>query len=103
GGKINTPCADCRGDGRRTEEKVYMVDVPAGVDDGTTLRLTGRGAAGPRGVPSGDLYVHLRVRPHARFMRAGDDLVHELHLSMTQAALGAHLEFETLDGTEDLV
>ena len=80
-----------------------MVDVPAGVDDGTTLRLTGRGAAGPRGGPSGDLYVHLRVRAHARFMRAGDDLVHELHLSMTQAALGAHLEFETLDGAEDLV
>jgi len=103
GEQIHSPCADCRGDGRRTEEKAYMVDVPAGVDDGTTLRLTGRGAAGPRGGPTGDLYVHLRVRPHARFQRMGDDLVHELHLSMTQAALGAHLEFETLDGTEDLV
>ena len=103
GEQIHSPCPDCRGDGRRTEEKAYMVDVPAGVDDGTTLRLTGRGAAGPRGGPNGDLYVHLRVRPHDRFQRAGDDLVHELHLSMTQAALGAHIEFETLDGNEDLV
>ena len=103
GEQIHSPCPDCRGDGRRTEEKAYMVDVPAGVDDGTTLRLTGRGAAGPRGGPSGDLYVHLRVRPHARFARVGDDLVHELHLTMTQASLGTHIEFETLDGTEDLV
>jgi molecular chaperone DnaJ len=103
GEQIHTPCVDCRGDGRRTVEKTYVVDVPAGVDDGTTLRLTGRGASGPRGGPPGDLYVHLRVRPHARFGRAGDDLVHELHLSMTQATLGVHLEFDTLDGSEDLV
>jgi molecular chaperone DnaJ len=103
GEQIHTPCVDCRGDGRRTVEKTYVVDVPAGVDDGTTLRLTGRGAAGPRGGPPGDLYVHLRVRPHARFARAGDDLVHELHLSMTQATLGVHLSFDTLDGSEDLV
>jgi molecular chaperone DnaJ len=103
GEQIHTPCTDCRGDGRRTEEHTYMVDVPAGVDDGTTLRLTGRGAAGPRSGPSGDLYVHLRVRPHTRFERVGDDLVHFLHLSMTQAALGTHFQFDTLDGSEELV
>lgn len=103
GETVADPCPDCRGEGRRTEERTYTVDIPAGVDDGSTLRLTGRGAAGPRGGPKGDLYVHLRVRPHERFQRAGADLVHELSIPVTQAALGAHLSYETLDGTEDLV
>lgn len=103
GQEIANPCPDCRGDGRVVEEKTLLVDVPAGVDDGATLRLTGRGAAGPRGGPSGDLYVHVGVRPHRRFTRQGYDLVHELHVPVTQAALGAHIPFETLDGTEDLV
>ena len=79
-----------------------MVEVPAGVDNGSTLRLPGRGAAGPRGGPPGDLYVHLRVHPHPRFQRSGTDLHQELHLAMTQAALGVTLPFETLDGTEEL-
>jgi molecular chaperone DnaJ len=100
---VSDPCPDCRGDGRRTEERTYTVEVPAGVDDGSTLRLTGRGAAGPRGGPPGDLYVHLRVRPHDRFTRVGYDLVDELALPMTQAAFGAVLPYETLDGDEDLV
>jgi molecular chaperone DnaJ len=103
GEEISTPCTECRGEGRRTDDKSYLVDVPAGVDDGTTLRLTGRGAAGPRGGPPGDLYVHLRVRPHDRFQRVGHDLLHVLELPMTQAALGAHLPFATLDGDEELV
>ncbi len=100
---IADPCPDCRGDGRRTEERTFTVDVPAGVDTGSTLRLSGRGAAGPRGGQNGDLYVHLRVAPHPRFERVGYDLVEELHVPMAQAALGAHLQYETLDGTEDLV
>lgn len=100
---IADPCPDCKGDGRRIVEKHYNVDVPAGVDTGSTLRLTGRGAVGARGGGAGDLYVHLEVLAHDRFERVGDDLVHELHLSVAQAALGAHLEFETLDGAEDLV
>ena len=100
---IPEPCPDCRGEGRRTEERTYTVDVPSGVDDGSTLRLTGRGAAGPRGGPSGDLYVHVRVQPHERFERQGYDLLDELHVPVTQAALGAALEYETLDGVEDLV
>jgi molecular chaperone DnaJ len=103
GQEIQTPCPDCRGEGRRTEEKAYTVDVPAGVDDGNTLQLGGRGAAGPRGGRPGDLFVHLRVRPDDRFLRQGNDLVHVLHVPMAQAALGAHLRYETLDGTEDLV
>src|SRR3954470_20004798 len=103
GEEIAVPCPDCRGEGRRTESHTYLVDIPAGVDDGSTLRLTGKGAAGPRGGPSGDLYVHLRVRPSERFARVGYDLVHVLHVAMTQAALGVHIPFETLDGVEDLV
>ena len=102
GQEISTPCPSCRGEGRRTEEKTYEVDIPAGVDDGTQLRLPGRGGAGPRGGPLGDLYLHTRVRPHERFRRNGQDLIADLHVPMTQAALGAHLTFETLDGEEDL-
>jgi molecular chaperone DnaJ len=103
GQEITSPCADCRGEGRRTEERTYTVDVPAGVDHGNTLRLTARGMIGPRGGPAGDLYVHLRVRPHDRFQRQGADLFEERHLTMTQATLGTNIAFETLDGTEDLV
>jgi molecular chaperone DnaJ len=103
GQEIQTPCPDCRGEGRRSEEKAYTVDIPAGVDDGNTLQLGGRGAAGPRGGRAGDLFVHLRVKADDRFLRQGNDLVHVLHVPMSQAALGAHLRYETLDGTEDLV
>jgi molecular chaperone DnaJ len=103
GTAIDSPCPACRGEGRQVGERTYTVDVPAGIDQGSTLRLSGRGAAGPRGGGLGDLYVHVRVRPHERFVRQGSDLAHELHVTMTQAALGTHLEFETLDGDEDLV
>lgn len=100
---IAQPCPVCRGEGRVLEERTYTVEVPAGIDTGSTLRLAGRGAAGPRGGGMGDLYVHVRVGPHDRFERQGYDLVHELHLPVTQAALGAEIAFETLDGTERLV
>jgi len=100
---IASPCATCRGEGRVIEQRSYRADIPAGVDTGSTLRLSGRGAVGPRGGPAGDLYVHIRVRPHDRFTRDGHDLVCEVPLAFTQAALGTHLEFETLDGTENLV
>lgn len=103
GQTIERPCPTCGGEGRRIIEKTYTVDVPAGVDTGATLRLPGRGAVGVRGGGTGDLYVHVKVRPHARFERRGVDLVHTLHVPMTQAALGAHRPFETLDGGEDLV
>ena len=103
GEMIERPCRDCDGHGRKLERRTYSVQVPVGVDDGTTLRLSGRGAAGPRGGPHGDLYVHTRVRPHPRFHRNGSDLVHELHVPFTQAALGARLDYETLDGTEEIV
>jgi molecular chaperone DnaJ len=97
------PCRDCRGEGRRTEERSWTIDVPAGVGHGSTLRQGGRGAAGVHGGASGDLYVHLRVRPHERFERDGYDLVDRLHIPVTQAALGVVFVFETLDGTEEMV
>jgi len=99
---ITSPCPDCRGDGRVMETRTFSVDVPAGVDHGSTLRLSGRGPAGPRGGPPGDLYVHLAVTPDDAFVRAGDDIHADLHVSIAQAALGATPEFETLDGTEKL-
>ena len=100
---IDRPCGSCDGHGRTIERRTYSVEVPVGVDDGTTLRLPGRGAAGPRGGPNGDLYVHTRVRPHPQFRRDGTDLVHELHIPFAQAALGVRLDYETLDGDESIV
>jgi len=100
---ITTPCKTCRGEGRVTVDKTYEVDVPAGVDSGSTLRLTGRGAAGPRGGRNGDLYVHLRVAAHDLYVRDDHDLVTEVPISIAQAALGTSIELETLDGAENLV
>jgi len=100
---IPNPCSTCRGEGRTIGDKTYTVDVPAGVDNGSTLRLTGRGAVGPRGGGTGDLYVHLRVADHDRFHREGDELVAELVVSIAQAALGTTLPFLTLDGEEEVV
>jgi molecular chaperone DnaJ len=100
---IVTPCNACHGEGRNIVEVTYQVDVPAGVDTGATLRLTGRGAVGPRGGGAGDLYVHVRVQPHEKFQREGDDLLTVVRLSVAQAALGARLTLATLDGDEELV
>jgi molecular chaperone DnaJ len=99
---IADPCVECRGEGRRIEERSYTVDIPPGVDTGSTLRLSERGAVGPRGGPSGDLYVHVRVAPHERFQRDGVDLVSEIRVPYTQAVLGASIPFETLDGSDEL-
>ena len=102
GEEIPSPCPDCKGQGRRTEEHSYTVEVPAGVDDGSTLRLTGRGASGPRGGPPGDLYLHLRVRPHPVLSRDGYDLRETVRISMAQAALGADVKVDTIEGPEAL-
>jgi molecular chaperone DnaJ len=99
---VVTPCASCNGDGRVITEKEYQVDVPAGVDTGSTLRLTGRGAVGPRGGSAGDLYVHLRVAPHPMFRREGDDLVADLPVSIAQASLGTKFVLTTLEGDEEI-
>lgn len=99
---ITSPCSTCRGEGRVTIDKTYQVDVPAGVDTGSTLRLGGRGAAGSRGGHAGDLYVHIKVRDHDRFLRDGDDLICDLPLSFAQLTLGTTAELQTLDGDEQL-
>lgn len=100
---VVTPCSPCRGEGRVITDKTYQVDVPGGVDTGSTLRLTGRGATGPHGGSTGDLYVHLRVAAHDRYEREGDDLVTTLPVSIAQASLGARFTLATLDGDEDIV
>ncbi len=102
GEEIPSPCPDCRGEGRRREERSFVVEVPAGVDHGSTLRLPGRGAGGRKGGAAGDLYVHVRVRDHATLSRRAADLLALLHVGMTQAALGAGVPFETLEGVEQL-
>ncbi|MDE0677064.1 MAG: molecular chaperone DnaJ [Acidimicrobiales bacterium] len=102
GMEIIDPCGSCRGEGRRAEHVSLVVRVPPGVDSGATLRLSGRGSVGPRGGPAGDLYVHLRVAESDVFVRQGESLVAELPVTMLQAALGAKVTFETLDGPREL-
>jgi len=98
GRRILTQCKDCRGDGRVMSQRTIDVDVPAGVDDGTRLRLAGRGAAAPRGGPPGDLFVTIRVAATQDFERHGDDLLAVRRVGIAQAALGTELEIEGLDG-----
>ena len=100
---IPIPCGECGGEGRNVVQDSFSVQVTAGVDDGTTLRLTGRGAVGPWGGPAGDLYVQVRVIDHEYFERSGYDLLRRLPVQMTQAILGVELEIETLDGSETIV
>jgi molecular chaperone DnaJ len=102
GETIPSPCADCRGEGRRLEERTFAVEVPAGVEDGSTLRLAGRGPAGPRGGPNGSLFVHLSVAADERFERSGDDVHTTVHVGMAPAALGASVEVATLEETRQI-
>ena len=102
GQSIETPCTDCRGEGRRSETRTLTVDIPAGVDDGSTLRLAGHGPAGFRGGPNGALFVHLSVTPDEVFQRSGIDLHATVHVPMALAALGGSVPFDTLDDTREL-
>jgi molecular chaperone DnaJ len=95
-----SPCTACRGRGRVEVSESIEVTVPAGVQNGNTLRLDGRGEAGVRGGGNGDLYVHLAVHPHPVFDREGDHLLCSLTVSYTVAALGADVPITTLDGEE---
>ena len=100
GSEILDPCTRCRGRGRVTAPDTVTVDIPAGVAEGLELRVSGAGNAGPVGGPPGDLYVGIRVEPSLAFERRGADLFAILDVPLTQAALGAEVAFETLDGTE---
>ncbi|NEK86656.1 molecular chaperone DnaJ [Blastococcus saxobsidens] len=99
---IPEPCPKCAGDGRVRSRRTISVKVPAGVEDGMRIRLTGHGEVGPGGGPAGDLYVEVHERPHPVFTREGEDLHCRVTLPMTSAALGTTLNLKTLDGEEDL-
>jgi molecular chaperone DnaJ len=99
---IKDPCASCNGAGRVREEKKISVKIPAGVDDGSRLRVSGEGEAGFNGGPSGDLYVFIGVREHAKFQRRDYDLHSEEVVSYTKAALGGQMQVETIEGVESL-
>jgi molecular chaperone DnaJ len=99
---IPEPCMQCGGDGRVRARRTIPVKVPAGVEDGMRIRLTGHGEVGPGGGPAGDLYVEIHERPHPVFTRDGEDLHCRVTLPMTSAALGTTLKLETLDGEHEL-
>jgi len=95
---IDKPCKNCAGQGRVRREKTLKVNIPAGVEDGTRIRLTGEGEAGTRGGSAGDLYVFLSLRRHQMFEREGADIHCRVPISMVQATLGGNIEVPTLDG-----
>jgi molecular chaperone DnaJ len=95
---VQTPCPTCGGTGSRRRTRSFQVKVPAGVQDGARIRLAGRGDPGPAGAQSGDLYVQVRVQPHAFFGRSGRDLTLELPVTYAEAALGADVRVPTLNG-----
>jgi molecular chaperone DnaJ len=95
---IDTPCPSCNGTGRVTRERTLSVTIPAGVEDGTRIRLAGEGEAGLRGGPAGDLYIFLSIKPHEFFQRDGADLFCRVPIAMTTAALGGQIEVPTIDG-----
>ncbi|XVX21664.1 molecular chaperone DnaJ [Actinomycetota bacterium] len=97
-----SPCYECSGEGRVRSRRSLTIRVPAGVDTGTRIQLAGEGEVGPGGGPNGDLFVEVRVRPHAVFQRRGDDLHCSIELPMTAAALGATVPLETFDGPRDI-
>jgi len=97
---IRDPCVTCGGAGRVREEKTISIKVPAGVDEGSRLRVAGEGEAGFNGGPSGDLYVFLAVAEDPRFLRRDYDIHSEQTISFTQAALGAEIEIRTVHGEE---
>ena len=100
---VRNPCRVCRGAGTVQRERSLTVTIPAGVEDGTRIRLAGEGEAGGAGAPPGDLYVHVAVRPHPIFHREGANLILRVPLRMTLAALGGEIEVPSIDGTKTKV
>jgi len=100
---IENPCGDCRGEGRVDREQKLEVDIPPGVDTGTRIRLNGKGEAGPRGAPAGDLYIFVHIRQHSVFQREGTVLATRLPISFTTAALGGSVDIPDLSGETNTV
>jgi molecular chaperone DnaJ len=99
---VEHPCTTCGGDGRVVEERTVSVEIPPGIHDGQRIRLGGEGHAGEVGGRAGDLYVLVRVKPDPRFVREGNDLISQVDLTVTQAALGATVTVPTIDGDVEL-
>jgi molecular chaperone DnaJ len=95
---IEQPCTTCRGQGRVTRSKPVTVNVPPGVTDGGKLRFSGKGESGESGAPAGDLYVVTHIRPHPFYTRDGSNVLMDLPLSITEAALGTEVTIPTPDG-----
>lgn len=102
GSIIETPCETCRGRGRVLADRKLEVDIPAGIADGQSIRLSGRGGAGERGGPPGDLYIQVAVSEHDKLARDGDDLIYHQPLTIVEAAVGTTITIPTLDGNEEL-
>jgi molecular chaperone DnaJ len=102
GETIPIPCQECNGTSRTYASRKLEVTIPAGVDNGTQVRLAGEGELGERGGPSGNLYVALEVEPHPHFRRRKDDLLLELNINVSQAALGGRVKVPTLEGEEEI-
>ncbi|HCY47891.1 MAG TPA: molecular chaperone DnaJ [Alphaproteobacteria bacterium] len=100
GQTVKDPCRLCRGSGKMEKERNLSVSVPKGVEDGQRIRLAGEGEAGTRGGPAGDLYIFLQIEPHSLFQREGPNLICEVPVPMTTAALGGSVEIPSLDGTK---
>ena len=99
---IDSPCTGCRGEGRVQRHKKLRVTIPAGIDEGHQIKLSSEGEAGPRGGPSGSLYVAVHVTPHPSLRREGSELYHDLEISITQAALGARVHIPTVEGEDEI-
>lgn len=103
GRTVRNPCKACHGAGTQAKTETVSLDIPAGVEDGTRIRMSGRGEAGGEGVQPGDLYVHVSVTSHAIFQREGANVYCRVPLRMTQAALGTEIEVPVIDGTRSRV
>lgn len=98
GSVVVDPCTKCRGEGRILEEEMIDIDIPAGVEDGMQLTMRGRGNAGIKGGPPGDLLISIEIKPHAELKRDGNNLIYELYLSFPDAAIGCSVDVPTLSG-----
>jgi molecular chaperone DnaJ len=99
---VEVACENCRGSGRVSEVVTQQIQVPAGIEDGMSIRVSGAGHAGERGAPLGDLYVRIRVKEDPELIRDGDDLVHRMRINFVEAALGTEAEVPTLEGTTEV-
>jgi molecular chaperone DnaJ len=99
---ISSPCPTCQGRGRERKTRHKVVDIPAGVDSGTQIRLSGEGQPGENGGPNGHLYIAIQVKPHKFFRRREYDILLDLNINVAQAALGADVEVPTVDGPTKL-